>query len=148
MNEMELIGRCGLYCGTCSIYRAERDSQQWREKIAAEHNTTSERVTCQGCGALTSKCWGYDCKILQCIHDREIEFCDECPNYEKRTCSMFTELEDRYTRYGVNLRDNLEMIRAGKVDDLIRFTEKVFTCKSCGKLRATSTNCFGCGAEG
>jgi len=32
--DKNLVGRCGLYCGSCLIYRAYKDSEQLRQKIA------------------------------------------------------------------------------------------------------------------
>lgn len=147
MKGMELIGQCGLYCGICAIYRAERDSPAFRKQIADQHGSSADEVSCQGCGALTPQCWGFNCQIKQCLKDREIEYCDDCPNYEKRLCDLFEDLADKYDKAGIDLRDNLEIIRTGRIDLLANSLERIYTCKSCGKLRAVRADkCHHCGA--
>ncbi len=146
MKGMELIGKCGIYCGVCTIYRAERDSPNYRQELADTLGKPVEQITCQGCGALTSKCWGFKCEILKCLQDREFEFCDECPNYEKRMCDIYEDLVDKFRSAGMDLRDNLDLIRHDRLDLLQKSTERVFTCKSCGKLRAArAEKCHHCG---
>lgn len=57
MSNQELIECCGIYCGACIIYRAERDHEQARIDIANQHQCQVEHVAYQGCGRLTEVCW-------------------------------------------------------------------------------------------
>jgi len=34
MVNRNLVGRCGIYCGSCIIYRAYKDSEQLRQRVA------------------------------------------------------------------------------------------------------------------
>jgi hypothetical protein len=48
-----LVGRCGLYCGFCLIYRAGKDSEKLRRAVARRSKCKPEDVRCEGC----QKCW-------------------------------------------------------------------------------------------
>lgn len=56
MREWNLIGRCGLYCGACSIHHAYKDGLVHQERIAARFNYRLDQVRCDGCQVLTEDC--------------------------------------------------------------------------------------------
>ena len=71
MVDKNIIGRCGLYCGICEIYRAYKDSKELRKELAKKHNCDPEKVMCEGCQAIDvygwslEKEWGKNCKIFK-----------------------------------------------------------------------------------
>jgi hypothetical protein len=149
MNNQTLVGRCGLYCGACSIYRAQRDNQEYRSRLALRFNCPPEKVRCNGCGELTPECWGYECKFVKCLKWKGYEFCYECPEYENRTCQMFEEFSKNYLEEdGVDLRKNLAMIKEGKIDKWLKDSKRFYTCKLCGKpMVAGAKSCHHCKKE-
>jgi len=44
MVDRNLVGRCGLYCGACIIYRAHKDSAKLRESFARDYRHSPEDV--------------------------------------------------------------------------------------------------------
>ncbi len=54
MNDTNLIGRCGLYCGICEIYLAYKDSKElqekWQKGIAALLMKLDARIVRHWCG--------------------------------------------------------------------------------------------------
>jgi hypothetical protein len=149
MTNKNLVGRCGLYCGACTIYRIERDDQEWRKRFAERRNCAVEKVRCNGCGALTPDCWGYNCKFVKCLRGKGYEHCYECPEYETRTCEEFEKFAKSYLKEdGVDLRKNLAMIQAGKIDEWLKLSEELYTCKFCGKPTvAGAKKCHHCKRE-
>ena len=148
MSSRNLIGKCGLYCGACSIYRAQRDSDEWRNRIAEKSNCSSKEVRCNGCGDLTSACWGKGCKIVVCTQAKGFNFCYECPEYESKSCSKYESLSERYLNIEVDLRSNLSRIKEGKIDEWLQDSEDIFKCKVCGKpISAWSSECHHCGSK-
>ena len=59
MNK-NLVGRCGLYCGACIIYRAYKDSDQLRQKIAEREKCKPQEIQCEGCQTALTNGWNYD----------------------------------------------------------------------------------------
>ena len=146
MDKSALVGRCGLYCGACVIYRAERDDPEWQKRLAEHFKCPPEKVSCQGCGVLTPNCWGNDCGMVKCLNEKGYEFCYECSEYEAKTCDKFEEIWKRYAEEdSVDLRMNLSRIKEGKVEEWLRESEKLYTCPHCGKPITTGAKkCHHC----
>ncbi len=149
MTDKNLVGRCGIYCGACTIYRAERDDPEWRKRIADRYKIPPEKVRCQGCDALTPECWGNDCKFVKCLNGKGYQFCYECPEYEKGSCQIYEEFSKNYLgEDGVDLRENLAMIKSGKIDEWLKLSKEFYTCKFCGKPTAMGAGkCHHCKRE-
>ena len=146
--ENELIGKCGLYCGACTIYRAERDNESFRKTIALKFNCLTEQVKCNGCGSLTNECWGNECKIVKCVDLKGYKYCYECNEYLNNTCERFTNLSNRYYKSSVDLRDNLQMIKNGEVEGWLEESKKKFSCKTCGNpIISGASTCHQCNSN-
>lgn len=103
------------------------------EKLAKKLNCSPEKVRCEGCLALTSDCWGNECKILQCLKNKGVEFCYQCNEYEKNSCEKFGKLARGYLDIGVDLRANLERIKKGETEEWLHESAEKHKCPSCGK---------------
>lgn len=149
MAEIDLVGRCGLYCGACGIYRAYKDGGAYRRKLAEFFKCQPEKVRCEGCQVLTSECWGNDCKIVRCLDSKGLNFCYDCPQLDDESCEKFERLAKGYLEDdNVDLRGNLARIKVGQVDAWLRESRERFKCASCGEpLPAGSKKCYHCGKE-
>jgi len=133
LANRNLVGRCGLYCGACSIYRAFKDDGEYRKLLAERFKCSPEKVRCEGCKALTRKCWGNDCKIVQCLRARELKHCYQCEQYEDQTCEKYENLALGYLEDGEDIRANLERIRNGEAEEWLRESDQKYRCLACGK---------------
>jgi hypothetical protein len=148
MKTRNLVGKCGLYCGACGIYRACQDSEEWRKDIAEKSNCSPEQVRCNGCGDLTSECWGNGCKIVVCTRAKGYDYCFECPEFQSESCEKFAGLANKYLKAGVDLKDNLSHIKEGKTEQWLGESAKKFSCKACGKpISVWSDECHHCGTK-
>lgn len=151
MADKDLVGRCGLYCGACEIYRAHKDGGDYLQRMADFFNCPPEKVRCEGCQVLTPECWGNDCKIVQCLNAKGLRFCYKCPDYEKHNCEKFEKFSEEYLKEdGVDLRANLAKIKAGKVEEWLTESEEKFRCPYCSKplsIGALRKECYHCGRE-
>lgn len=151
MVDRSLVGRCGLYCGACSIYRAYKDNGEYLKRLAEHFKCALEKVRCEGCMNLTPKCWGYECKIVNCLKEKNLQFCYQCSEWESGRCEKFEGLAKPYLEEdGVDLRANLERIRKGEVEEWLRESEERYRCPSCGKPLSTGrmkSKCYHCGAD-
>ena len=151
MVDRNLVGRCGLYCGACGIYRAYRNGGEYRQRLAKFFKCPPEKVCCEGCQALTQECWGNECKIVKCLNTKKLQFCYECKDYDNHTCERFEKFSEDYLKDDqVDLRANLARIKAGHVDEWLKESEEKFRCPSCGKPLPTSSfrkKCYHRGKE-
>jgi hypothetical protein len=56
IGEVELVPPCGMYCGSCKFYLAEK---------------------CEGCKKIRKEI----CPIWKCAEERGVRFCGECQDF-------------------------------------------------------------------
>lgn len=144
------MGRCGLYCGACVIYRAHKDGGEYLKRVAEHFKCPPEKVQCEGCMVLTPDCWGYNCKIVKCLISKGLEFCYQCNEYRNGICEKFEKLAKGYLDDGEDIRANLERIKKGETEEWLRESKELYKCAVCGKPLPVSRikrNCYHCGAN-
>jgi hypothetical protein len=137
MVDVSLIGRCGLYCGYCSIFRSFKDSKSLQEKIAALYNCNIEDVRCDGCQTVDGYSWcqekkyGGNCPIVKCLDLRNIVYCFECNEY--LVCSRFNEFaEENLEKIGVDIEESLKTLKENGPEEWLTAQDKRWRCKKCG----------------
>lgn len=152
MVNKNLIGRCGLYCGICTVYRAYKDSKELQGKLAEKHGCLPEEVRCEGCQALGTypwtyeKQWGSNCKIVKCLNAKRLTFCFEFSDYD--TCQKHAELAESCSGLEMDLRASLQMIQEGKDEEWLLEQDKRWRCPKCGNPIIVSyefKDCHWCG---
>ena len=151
MQNNALVGRCGIYCGACPIYRAYKDGGTYREHVSKYLELPLAKIRCEGCQAVTPECNAYSCTIQLCLNERGYQYCFECPEYRSYSCEKFQAVAKKWEADGLNLSESLELIRNGKIDEWKRKYSERFACSSCGNpLPAFRFNflkiCYHCGA--
>jgi len=148
--NQDLVGRCGIYCGSCGFYRAYKDQGEYLQRVSNEWEIPVEKIRCEGCHALTPSCLGSECRIVQCLDSKVFDYCFECSEYAQKSCEKHNELSARWAADSVDLRANLERVKAGEIGAWLKECEKQFSCSSCGKpLPVLGWNvmkkCYHCG---
>ena len=80
--ERELLAPCGLYCGVCAIYIADRDDNlKFKEKLTDLYGVGMEELHCKGC--LSDEVFKYCevCPIRECTREKGYEGCNECDDF-------------------------------------------------------------------
>lgn len=151
VNE-NLVGRCGLYCGSCIIYRAYKDSEQLRQRIAERENCRPEDIRCEGCQTVLANGWdkdeewGKNCKIVRCSEAKGLDFCYQCNTYPN--CEKFRVIYEASLKRGDNLMENLEKIQASKVQEWLKEEDKKWRCQKCGNPTSRHLQeCHWCGEK-
>ena len=105
--DRNLVGRCGLYCGACIIYRADKDSKELKRRVAERQGCKPEEIRCGGCQTVLtngwdvkSEEWGKNCKIVKCLTAKDLNSCYECTVYPD--CESFHEIADSCQKIGEN----------------------------------------------
>jgi hypothetical protein len=137
-----LIGRCGLYCGACDIYRVFVDEKKDKQKrMAAFFKCRPEQVRCQGCQNLTPDDWCSGCKILACLTENGYMYCYECGKIEH--CDIYQELNGRYNNHPYK---NLERLREVGEKKWLEEQMTRWHCSECGEpLEYSEEICTTCG---
>lgn len=85
-EERALISPCGLYCGSCALYKARTD-ETLQKKIAERQGIPVEKVLlCAGCrpskGLVSASGGDPVCDTYACsVNDKKVEFCYECEDF-------------------------------------------------------------------
>ncbi len=152
MEGEQLIAVCGLYCGACGIYRAQRDNnQQLLEQILQALTSSGQKVTldelqCDGCLG-ESRLFPYcrQCAIRLCPQDKPgVTRCSDCPDFP---CSRITSFNDDGMRHHAEVLQNLRRIQEIGVKAWFKQEEERWRCPQC-KTAADwyDRTCFQCGA--
>jgi len=145
MVYKNLAGRCGHYCGACTIYRAYKDGGELFD-ILKKHYSQGD-IYCEGCQALTKNSWGYNCKIVNCLDLKGVDFCYECEEFGNGGCEKWYKIAEDHAEIGMNLHENLLFIKTFGVEKWLEEQDKKWRCPSCGKPVSEEDKCFQCGFE-
>ncbi len=89
LRNRELMAPCGLYCGACGIYIANRDgNDKFRTVMGNLYGTKPEETVCQGCmQAEPRQLYGYcrSCTIRDCVRSKGLYSCHQCAEWP---CAM------------------------------------------------------------
>ena len=81
-QKKELSAVCGLFCPSCIIYIAQRESPEKRKQIAENFKIPPEMLKCDGCRAETRFYYcEHNCKMVPCAQEKGVDFCGECDEY-------------------------------------------------------------------
>jgi hypothetical protein len=150
LADKNLVGRCGLYWGACSIYRHHKDDGEYLKLLAEHFRCPQEKVRCSGCQALEPEDWGYECNIVQCLRGKGLEFCYQCGEYGKGGCEKFGKLAARYLEDGEDIRAGLERIKNGEAEAWLKECEEKYKCPKCGRplpVGRMKRKCYHCSAD-
>jgi hypothetical protein len=128
LSSHALIGRCGLYCGACGIYRTFIDKRVAKlQQMAKFFKCRPDQVRCQGCQNLTPEDWCSGCKILECLEKKSYRYCYQCMEIE--TCEIFQELNRRYNNLPY---ENLKQLKELGEEKWLKKNVKKWSCPKCG----------------
>ena len=80
--KKELAAPCGLYCGVCAVYIADRDNNmKFKERLTTVYNVPVEEIHCQGCLSERPIIFCQTCAIKACTEKKSIEGCHQCADF-------------------------------------------------------------------
>ena len=128
------LSRCGIYCGACYVYRAERDCGEFIREVAGWQKVDLNEVRCNSCFAVDEEKWPNcrQCNIKYCIEEKGYVYCHECDKFWDYSCEQFNNLEAFCSKREEAIKENLIkiMIDASK---WLEEQKKKWRCSSCGK---------------
>lgn len=146
MVEHGLVGRCGIYCGACGIYRGYKNQDELLDELSTKWKIPTEKFRCEGCGALTPDCCGAGCKIVECLNEKGYDLCDQCMQFKEKSCEKYESLASRYLKRGENIRVELGRIREMGFEPWLREQDLRWRCWQCSApVSVHASICYRCG---
>jgi predicted RNA-binding Zn-ribbon protein involved in translation (DUF1610 family) len=144
--DPRLLSRCGIYCGACFIYRAQRDRGSLLEAMSRRFGVPPAVIKCSGCSGPYEERWRncQRCNLVACQRKRGQESCGGCPEIDE--CRDHKYLRDFSAYRGENATEGLRRIISGESEAWLREQEKKWSCPRCGSLAMWYDNvCRRCG---
>jgi len=91
-----LVAPCGLYCGVCAVYMADRDNNlKFKERLAhlysggvsgkgklnESENLSANDIKCKGCLSEDVFMYCKQCKIKSCTKEKGYTGCHQCDEF-------------------------------------------------------------------
>ncbi len=132
MTRFDIVGRCGIYCAACPIFRGSRGDEEAKRFAKNIWKTPANRMTCDGCHNLGLESHGIDCPRRKCMDAKGVEYCSECSEYPTDKCKNFETMDAYFTKRKQSLRANLSRIASGDVESWLSEQAKLNSCPDCG----------------
>jgi hypothetical protein len=136
-KKRELVGICGIYCGTCPSYLAQVENDIAElEKRAQEMGFTVEEVRCNGCLSDKVMPTCIECRygFRQCAIEYGVTWCFECQDFP---CQRLEDFRHVHIVDGIShhehLVDELYYLREHGIEDWLEKREKEGRCPQCGR---------------
>lgn len=90
---MDLSAPCGLFCGNCPLYKAERDLE-FRKTLAQKMKVSPEEARCPGCRPASGNVPPIQgkCQTYICADSKKVDFCYQCDDFP---CDKLAPCSDR-----------------------------------------------------
>lgn len=129
MSDKNLAGRCGMYCGSCPMYRASHDMDE-KSKLELSFKTrcTLDQIKCEGCGTSDRFVLSKGCIFRKCAAGRGLESCGLCQDFPCEALSYF--YKDDMRSKG-DAEKNARRIKEVGVDKWLDEMDARWRCKHC-----------------
>lgn len=140
--DKNLAAVCGLFCPSCIIFIAQRESPKNRKLIAESIHIPVEDLHCDGCRSENRFAYCDTCKMASCAEERGIEFCGECEEYP---CKELEEFQAAMS-HRIELWQNQSRIREVGYEQWFEEMLEHYACSQCGTINsAYHLVCRACG---
>lgn len=149
MGDAKLLSRCGIYCGACYVYRAERDGGEFLRRVTEWQKVRPDEVHCLGCGGPEGEMWVNCrlCPVRGCLGEKGFGTCAECGEFADGSCERYEGLAAFCSRRGEDVRASVAWLSRDPEGWLAGMGER-WRCASCGRMFSWYDEvCHNCGAD-
>lgn len=145
MSDKKLAGKCGVYCGSCPIYRASHDNdEKMKFDLSFSTRCTLDKIKCEGCGAPGRFILSEDCYFRKCADEKGGGSCGLCKDYP---CEQLQYFYDDGIQKEKEAPVNTKRIKEIGLDRWLEEMDEKWRCKHCdSKLVHGAKSCRVCGA--
>ena len=143
MPDNALVGRCGMYCGSCPIYRASHDKDEKKTfELSFSTRCTIDMIKCEGCGTSDRFALSKGCIFRKCANGRSLSSCGLCQEFP---CDTLPGLYEDDMRSRGDAEKNARRIREAGIEKWLEEAEARWSCGRCrGKIALDMKICPGC----
>ena len=140
----DLLAPCGLYCGACGIYFADKhNNEKLKQKLGAFYGMKPESLKCDGCMSDNRIVFCQSCKIRGCTTAKGISGCHQCSEFPCDNIKNFP------FKVAIPFMLRSTSFRKGKNDaEWVKWEEKNWKCNACeAPTFRGAKRCHECGNE-
>jgi Protein of unknown function (DUF3795) len=140
--EKHLTAVCGLFCPSCLVYIAARETLEKREKIAQALHLSVKDLKCDGCRSANRFSYCDTCKMVACAAEKGLDFCGACADYP---CDDLRAFQAAMPHRLELWQSQARIKEIGFEQWFVEMLEH-YACPQCGTLNsAYHLACRGCG---
>lgn len=94
------IAPCGIDCANCELFEENGMTEVW-ERVARYTGKPADQVKCIGCRSAGGCSIHEDCKTLDCVNTKGLDYCFECEDFP---CTFLLPAVDRADTLPHNLK--------------------------------------------
>lgn len=137
----DLSSYCGLFCGSCIIYKNSSGKQSNSQKYSKKIKSQNEQLTCGGCRSENKSMISHDCKISACAKSKKVNSCCNCP---AMPCDQLIQFQKEMA-HRVDILNSLKLLHNEGYEKWNEKMIKDYSCAICGILNAYTLRCPQCG---
>lgn len=140
----KLLAPCGLYCGVCGIFYADKHHDEpLKQKLAKAYWCKPEQIECDGCLSEKKYFFCQSCKIRNCVMEKGITGCHQCSDFPCDNIANYPfALAKQYMLKSIPAR------KERTDEEWVQWEETNWTCNACGaRVFRGAKRCVKCKAE-
>lgn len=94
------IAPCGIDCANCEFFEENGMTEVW-QRVATLLGKSVDQIKCKGCREGGGCSIHADCKTLECISNKKLNYCYQCKDFP---CSFLLPAADRADKLPHNLK--------------------------------------------
>jgi hypothetical protein len=141
MDREMLVAPCGVYCGICPVYIADKaQDTNLRKKIAQKFGVKIQDVSCDGCRSGHVFLGDEDCSVKSCVTSKGLYGCFRCDDFPCRNIRERPQIIQQ-----VILR-SVPILKASSIERFVELETEHYRCPQCGtSLFMGARKCPRCG---
>ena len=152
MEEKQLVGICGIYCGTCPSFLAFRlNDTAMMAKLAEDYKMPMEALQCDGClsNRVAPHCKSCRYGFRECAITHGVTWCFQCDEFP---CKRLEKFQGVHVVDGISHHEHLieflAEMKAEGIEKWIRNQEVAGRCPACGTSQYWfARTCSVCGKQ-
>jgi predicted RNA-binding Zn-ribbon protein involved in translation (DUF1610 family) len=143
MTEFRYDTFCGLYCGACDVFQANRSGTV--EALARAWEMEPGQLRCHGCKSVINAVYCVECDIKACAASKKIDYCFQCSDYP---CPRLVSFRNDDSAHHSIVLQNQSRLRTQGLERWLAEQRVRWSCPQCGAgFTWYDGVCQACGSE-